>query len=71
MYKGIWSAGKRVEFVSDRMNSVGVISLFRMCMQWMRMKKMIKKGSFYKELEYVFYQFLKYHVNMLLGDFNQ
>jgi len=28
------------------------------------------KDSFYKELEQVFYHFPKYHVKILLGDFN-
>jgi hypothetical protein len=28
------------------------------------------KDSFYKELEYVFYQFLKYNMKILLGNFN-
>jgi hypothetical protein len=29
-----------------------------------------KKDSFYEELEHVFDQFRKYHMNILLGDFN-
>jgi hypothetical protein len=28
------------------------------------------KDSFYEELEYVFYKFPKYHMNILLGDLN-
>jgi len=28
------------------------------------------KDGFYKELEHVFDQFLKYHMKILLGDFN-
>jgi hypothetical protein len=28
------------------------------------------KGSFYEELEHVFDKFPKYHMNILLGDFN-
>ena len=29
------------------------------------------KDSFYKELEQVFYHFRKYHMKILLGDFNE
>ena len=28
------------------------------------------KDSFYEELEQIFYHFLKYHIKLLLGDFN-
>jgi hypothetical protein len=28
------------------------------------------EGSFYKELEQIYDQFPRYHVNILLGDFN-
>jgi len=28
------------------------------------------RDSFYEQLEHVFYHFLKYHMNILLGDFN-
>jgi hypothetical protein len=28
------------------------------------------KDSFYEELEWVFHQFLRYHMKILLGDFN-
>jgi endonuclease/exonuclease/phosphatase family metal-dependent hydrolase len=28
------------------------------------------KNSFYKELQHVFHQFFKYHMKILLGDFN-
>jgi hypothetical protein len=31
---------------------------------------MIQKDSFYEELEGVFDQFLKYHMKIILGDFN-
>jgi exonuclease III len=30
----------------------------------------VTKDSFYEELEYVFHQFPKHHVKVLLGDFN-
>jgi hypothetical protein len=30
----------------------------------------MKNSSFYEELERVFYKFLKYHINILFGDFN-
>jgi hypothetical protein len=33
-------------------------------------EQMIQKGSFYVELECVLYQFLKYCMNILLGDFS-
>jgi hypothetical protein len=33
-------------------------------------KSDVMKDSFYKELECVFYQFPKYHMKILLGDFN-
>jgi hypothetical protein len=33
-------------------------------------KSDVTKNSFYKELKYVFNQFPKFHMNILLGDFN-
>jgi hypothetical protein len=35
-----------------------------------RRKVMIQKRDFYEELEQVFDHFPKYHMNILLGDFN-
>jgi hypothetical protein len=33
-------------------------------------KSDVAKDSFYEELEHVFYHFPKYHIKILLGDFN-
>jgi len=41
-----------------------------MCMHQVRKKSDKSKDSFYEELEQVFDHFPKYHMKMLLGDFN-
>jgi len=71
----IVSAVKSVEFVSDRML---YIVLKRCCFSIIVLnvhapgeeKNYDSKGSFYEELEQVFYHFPHYHVKILLGDFN-
>jgi len=66
---------KTVEFVSDRMSYI----VIRGC--WYNIsvlkthapseeKSDDSKDSFYEELEQVFYHFPKYHMKILLGDFN-
>jgi len=71
----IISAVKRVEFVSDRFSYI----VLRGC--WHNIivvnvhasseeKSDESKDSFYEELEQVFDHFPKYHMKMLLGDFN-
>jgi exonuclease III len=71
----IISAVKRVEFVSDRMSYITLKG------HWCDTivlnvdaptedKDDVIKGSFYKELEQVFDQFPRYHLKILLGDFN-
>jgi hypothetical protein len=69
------SAIKRVEFVSDRMSYIVLRG------RWCNIivlnahapteeKGNDPKDSFYEELEGVFYHFPKYHMNILLGEFN-
>jgi len=69
------SAVKRVKFVSDR------LSYTRLRGRWRNIivvnvhapseeKSDESKDSFYEELEQVFHHFPKYHMKMLLGDFN-
>ena len=41
-----------------------------MCMHQVRKKSDKSKDSFYEELEQVFDHFPKYHMKILLGDFN-
>ena len=72
----IASAVKRVEFVSDRVSYIVLRG------RWSNIivlnvhapseeKSDESKDSFYKELERVFfYHFPKYHLKILLGDFN-
>ena len=66
---------KRVEFASDRLSYIGLRG------RWCNIivvnvhapsegKSDEAKDSFYEELEQVFNQFPKYHMNILLGDFN-
>jgi hypothetical protein len=71
----IVSAIKRVEFVSDRMSytvlrgrwcNIIVLNAHAPTEE----KRDDKKDSFYEELEGVFYHFPKYHMKILLGDFN-
>jgi len=75
VHQRIASAVKRVEFVSDRVSYVVLRG------RWCNIivlnvhapsedKSDEEKDGFYKELEQVFYHFLKYHMKILLGDFN-
>jgi hypothetical protein len=75
VHKGIISAVKRVEFVSDRMSYIILRG------HWCHIivpnvhaptedKTDDVKDSFYEELERVFDKFPKYHMKILLGDFN-
>jgi exonuclease III len=75
VHQRIVSAIKKVEFVSDRMSYI----MLRGC--WCNIialnahapteeKGDDSKDSFYEELEGVFDYFPKYHMKILLGDFN-
>jgi hypothetical protein len=75
VHNRIITAVKRVEFVSDRMSYITLKG------RWCDIivlnvhaptedKADIIKNSFYEELEQVFDQFPRYHMNILLGDFN-
>jgi hypothetical protein len=75
VHKRIISAVNRVEFVSDRMPYIIIRG------HWCHIivlnihaptedKADDVKDSFYEELECVFYEFPKYHMKMLLGEFN-
>jgi exonuclease III len=75
LYNRIISPVKRVEFVSDRMSYVTLKG------RWCDIivlnvhaptedKEDDIKDSFYKELEWVFDQFPRYHMKIVRGDFN-
>jgi exonuclease III len=75
VHKVIISTVKRVEFVSDRMSHIILRS------RWCHIivlnfhaptedKTDDVKGIFYEELERAFDKFPKYHIKILLGDFN-
>jgi len=75
VHRRIVSAVKRVEFVSDRLSYIVLRG------RWHNIILVIvhapseekceeSKVSFYEELEQVFYHFPKYHMKILLGDFN-
>jgi hypothetical protein len=75
VHKRIISAVKRVEFISDRRSyiilrghwcDIIVLNVYAPTED----KCDDTKDSFYEELEGVFDQFTKYHVKILLGDFN-
>jgi hypothetical protein len=75
VHKRIISAVKRVEFVIDRMSYI--ILRCRWCYIIIlnvhaptEDKTDEVKDSFYEELERVFDKFPKYHMTILLGDFN-
>jgi exonuclease III len=75
IYKRFISAVKRVEFASDRMSCI--ILRGRWCdiitlndHAPIENKTDDMKDRFYEELEYVFNKFPKYHMKVLLGDFN-
>jgi hypothetical protein len=73
LYKGVTSAVKTVKFISYRMPFI----IPRCC--WCNIvlnldaptedKTDNTKNSFYEELEHVFTQFLKYHIQILLHNF--
>jgi hypothetical protein len=71
----ITSAVKRVEFISDRMSykilrgrwcHILLLNVYAPTED----KTDDVKDSFYEELEHLFDKFLKYHMKILLGDFN-
>jgi exonuclease III len=69
------SAVKRVEFLSDRMSYVILRGLwYNIIVLNVHAPAEDKidyiKDRFYEELEQVFDKFLKYHMKILLGDFN-
>jgi hypothetical protein len=74
VHQRIVSAIKRVEFVSDRMSYI--VLRGRWCNIVLNAhaptgeKGDNPKDSFYEELEGFFYHFSKYHMKILLGDFN-
>jgi hypothetical protein len=74
-HKRIISAVKRVEFVSDRMSYIILRgSWFHTIVLIVHAPTEDKiddvKDSFYEELEHIFDKFPKYHMNILLRDFN-
>jgi exonuclease III len=74
-YKRIISADKRVEFVSDRMSYMILGGrwcdiIFLNVHDPTEDKSDDVKGRFYEEVEQVFNKFPKYHMKILLGDFN-
>jgi hypothetical protein len=77
VHKRIISAVKRVEFVSNRMSYIIRVLRGRWCHTIVldlhaptEDKTDDVKDSFYEELERVFDKFPKYHMNILLRDFN-
>ena len=75
MHRRLVSAVKRIEFVSDRLSYIVLRG------HWLHIilvnvhapseeKSEELKDSFYEELEEVFDHFPKYHMKILLGDFN-
>jgi hypothetical protein len=75
LHNRIISAVKRVEFLSDRMSHITqkgrwcdivVLNVHAPTED----KDDVIKDSFYEELEVVFDQFPRYHMKILLGDFN-
>jgi exonuclease III len=75
VHNRIISAVIRVEFVSDRMSYITLKG--RWCDIVLSVHAPAEdkyddiKDSFYEELEQVFYQFPRYHMKILLGDFNE
>jgi len=75
LYTRIVSAVKTVEFVSDRLSYIVLRDRWRNIIVVnvhapSEEKSDESKDSFYEELEQVFDHFPKYHMKMLLGDFN-
>jgi exonuclease III len=74
VHKRIISADKKVEFVSDRMSYIirgrwcNIIVLNVHAQTENKINDI--KDRFYEELEQVFDQFPRYHMKILLGDFN-
>jgi hypothetical protein len=72
--KGIISAVKRVELISDMMSKVTLrghsCDTIVLSMHAPTKYKSDTKGSFNEEPKCVFHQFPKYHIKILLGDFN-
>jgi hypothetical protein len=75
VHQRIVSAIKRVEFVTDRMSHIVLrghwCNIFVLNVHAPTEEKSEdSKDSFYEELEWVFDHFPKYHMTILLGDFN-
>jgi len=75
VHRRIVSAVKTVEFVSDRLSYIVLKGRWRNIIvvnvhAQSEEKSDESEDSFYEELEQVFDHFLKYHMKMLLGDFN-
>jgi hypothetical protein len=75
VHNRIISAVKKVEFVSDRMLHITLkdrwCDIIVLNVQAPTEDKDDDiKDSFYEELEQVFHQFPRYHMKILLGDFN-
>jgi exonuclease III len=75
VHKRIMSAVKRVEFVSDRMSYIIIrgrwCNIIVLNVHAPNEDKIDDiKDMFYEELEQVFDKLLKYHMKILLGDFN-
>jgi hypothetical protein len=74
VHKRIISAVKRIEFVSDRM-SYAILRghwchIIVLNVHVPTEDTTYVKNSFYEKLEHVFNKFPKYHMKILLGDFN-
>jgi exonuclease III len=74
VHNRIISAVKRVEFVSDRMSYITLKGRWSdtivLNVHAPNVDKDDIKDSFYEELEQVFDQFPRYHMKILVGDFN-
>jgi exonuclease III len=74
VHQRIVSAVKKVEFVSDRMSYIVLrdrwCNIIVLNVHAPTEQKNDSKDSFYEELEQVFNHFPKYHMKILLGDFN-
>ena len=75
VHRRIVPAVKRVAFVSDMLSYIVLRVLWRNIIvvhvhATSEEKSEMSKYSFYEELERVFNHFPKYHMKMILGDFN-
>ena len=75
VHRRIVSAVKRVEFVSDRLSYIVLRGRWRNIilvdvLAPIAEKSEVSKNRFYAEIDQVFYHFPKYHMKILLGDFN-